>query len=156
MGAEQSKTGAAPPFFDKPWRDIPWEDRSSVLQYVKDYKPQTEGQLLRILLYGPVGAGKSSFINSVESILHGRMYTHALVYNTSHDCFTKRYTTYKIPKGSPNTFYPFVFNDIMGLDSTKGVPVNDVKLAMMGHVKDRYTFNPESTLSDVRPNAFYN
>ena len=64
-------------------------DNQSVLQYVKNYKPQTEGQLLRILLYGPVGAGKSSFINSIQSILKDRMYAQALADNTSGDCFTK-------------------------------------------------------------------
>ncbi|XP_074471666.1 interferon-induced protein 44-like [Sebastes fasciatus] len=142
--------------FNKQWRDIPWEDQSSVLQYVKDYKPQTEGQLLRILLHGLVGAGKSSFINSVESILRGRMYTQALADNTLGDSFTKKYTTFKIPKGNPKTFYPFVSNDIMGLGQTGGVLVNDVKLAMMGHVKDGYKFDPESMLTDLGPNAFYN
>ncbi|XP_074471672.1 interferon-induced protein 44-like [Sebastes fasciatus] len=84
------------------------------------------------------------------------MYAQALVDNTSGGCFTKRYTTFKIPKGNPKTFYPFVFNDIMGLDPTKGVLVNDVKLAMMEHMKDGYKFDPESMLTDLRPNAFYN
>lgn len=64
-------------------------DRQSALQYVKDYRPQTDGQQLRILLHGPVGAGKSSFINSVQSVLHDRMYAQALV-DTFHNCFTKR------------------------------------------------------------------
>ncbi|XP_028461581.1 uncharacterized protein LOC114573529 [Perca flavescens] len=155
MGAEHSRFGAAlaPPILSKPWREINWRDNQSALQYVKDYRPQTDGQQLRILLHGPVGAGKSSFINSVQSILYGRMYAHALVDNTSHDCFTKRYTTYKIRKERPDTFYPFVFNDIMGLDPIKGVHVKDVKLAMMGHVKEDYRFNPESMLSD---DQFYN
>ncbi|XP_037605844.1 uncharacterized protein LOC119476544 isoform X2 [Sebastes umbrosus] len=156
MGGGESTTGAAPPFLGRPWSDILWEDRSSALQYVKDYKPQTEGQQLRILLYGPVGAGKSSFINSVQSVLQGRMYTQALADNTSYECFTKRYATCKIPKGSPKTFYPFVLNEIMGLYPHKGVLVDDVKLAMVGHMKDGYTFDSESTLSDLRPNAFYN
>ena len=42
-------------------------------------------------------------------------------------------------KETPDTFYPFVFNDIMGLDSSKGVLVDDVKLALMGRMKDNYT-----------------
>uniref|UniRef100_A0A8C9ZDF1 Interferon-induced protein 44-like n=1 Tax=Sander lucioperca TaxID=283035 RepID=A0A8C9ZDF1_SANLU len=128
-------------------------DRQSDLQYVKDYKPQTDGQQLRILLHGPVGAGKSSFINSVQSVLRGRMYAQALVNNISRGCFTKKYTTYKIPKDQ-RTFYPFVFNDIMGLAPVKGVSVDDVKLALKGCVKEDYAFNPESTLSE--DNQFYN
>lgn len=54
-----------------------------LLEEVKEYKPENEevGHL-RFLLYGPVGAGKSSFINSVTSSLVGRMSVPATV-NTS-------------------------------------------------------------------------
>ncbi|KAM8725333.1 interferon-induced protein 44-like isoform 2-T2 [Acanthopagrus schlegelii] len=143
-----------PPLFSKPWREINWGDRASALQHVRDYKPPTERHQLRILLYGPAGAGKSSFINSVQSVLRGRMCSQALVDNTSSQSFTRKYTTYKIPKGDQQSFYPFVFNDIMGLESKKGIPVDDVKLALKGHVKDGYKFDPDSKLSEYNP--FYN
>lgn len=65
-------------------------DKKGALEYINNYKPQTEGQQLRILLHGPVGAGKSSFINSVQSVLKGRMCTLALADNTTHGCFTKQ------------------------------------------------------------------
>lgn len=64
-------------------------DNASTLQYVKDHKPLIEGQQIRILLYGPVGAGKSSFINAVQSVLRGKMYKQALAANNSHGSFTK-------------------------------------------------------------------
>uniref|UniRef100_A0A3B4X5B0 G domain-containing protein n=1 Tax=Seriola lalandi dorsalis TaxID=1841481 RepID=A0A3B4X5B0_SERLL len=113
-------------FLSQPWRKINWQDKQTDLQFVKNYKPQVKGQQLRILLHGLVGAGKSSFINSVQSVLQGRI---------------------------PNTFYPFVFNNIMGLGPNKGVLVDDVKLALKGHIKDGYLFNPVSQISE--DHAFY-
>uniref|UniRef100_A0A8C4IWX3 G domain-containing protein n=1 Tax=Dicentrarchus labrax TaxID=13489 RepID=A0A8C4IWX3_DICLA len=94
---------------------------------------------LRILLHGPAGSGKSSFINSVDTLVDA----------VSHDSFTTEYKTNKIQKGEPGTFYPFVFTDIMGLekDTNKGVGVEDIKLAMKGNIKDGYKFKPASTIS---------
>ncbi|KAK2855827.1 hypothetical protein Q5P01_004562 [Channa striata] len=135
------------PFLDEPWRQINWGDKQGALQHVNIYKPFIEGAQLRILVHGAVGAGKSSFVNTVQSVLRGRMAIEALADNTSHGCFTKKFKTYKIEKGSPDTFYPFVFNDIMGLSAENGVPVGDVELALAGHMKDGYNLNPESRLS---------
>ncbi|XP_034555402.1 interferon-induced protein 44-like [Notolabrus celidotus] len=149
MGGSESKPVPAPPPV-KPWRTMNWGDKQSTLDYVKNYKPLSEGQQIRILLHGPEGSGKSSFINSVQSVLHGRMYIHALaaIHGSS---FTKRYTTYKIQKGGSGVFYPFVFNDIMGLSPQGGLHVDDVKLALRGHVKEGYQFNPDSKLSENDP-----
>ncbi|KAM8725865.1 interferon-induced protein 44-like [Acanthopagrus schlegelii] len=156
MGKGNSKSRASkpPPLLSKPWREINWSDKESTLQFVKNYKPHVEGQQIRILLHGPAGAGKSSFINSVQSVLRGRMYTQALEDNIGYDSFTKKYTTYKIQKEDQQSFYPFVFNDIMGLEPIKGVHVDDVKLALKGRVMDGYRFNPESKLSE--DDQFYN
>lgn len=41
---------------------------------MQGYKPENNSiKHLRVLVYGPVGSGKSSFINSVSSILQGRI-----------------------------------------------------------------------------------
>ncbi|XP_055004628.1 interferon-induced protein 44-like [Boleophthalmus pectinirostris] len=120
-----------------------------------DYEPQNdEVHHLRVLLvYGPVGAGKSSLINSMTSALLGRMAIPAAVNNTQSDegSFTVQYKTHRIRKGRGKSrgYFPFVFNDIMGLESDKnvGVRAEDLKLAMMGHVKEGYKFNPICSLS---------
>ncbi|XP_073351083.1 interferon-induced protein 44-like [Pagrus major] len=121
------------------------------LQVVRDYEPHNEElQQLRIMLHGPTGSGKSSFIDSVDTVLQGRMTSQALADAVSQESFTKEYRTFKIQKGGPETVYPFVFTDIMGLEkeTNRGVSVEDLKLAMRGHIKDGYNFNPLSKISE--------
>ncbi|TDG95869.1 hypothetical protein EPR50_G00244420, partial [Perca flavescens] len=145
------RLGGANEALKDPWRKIAWGNNARDLQYVKDYEPENDDiKHVRILLYGPVGAGKSSFINSVSNVLRGRMTTPALTSATTSDrSFTTKYETHKIKKGrgKSKTYYPFVFNDIMGLEKGDGVRADDIILALKGHVKEGYKFNPASPLS---------
>ncbi|XP_029996431.1 interferon-induced protein 44-like [Sphaeramia orbicularis] len=163
MGGYFSKPEVEPPslLLNKEWRAVPQGNKAEYLQFVRGFEPfkprndeRNEDQCIRILLHGPIGHGKSSFINTVDSILQGEMTGRALADACGGKTFTKKYKTYKIKKGEDGTFYPFVFNDIMGLEKDQGVCEEDIKLAMMGHVKDGYTFNPHSTLSKDDP--YYN
>ncbi|XP_054915741.1 interferon-induced protein 44-like [Poeciliopsis prolifica] len=148
------------PLLSTPWREIRWGNNEEPLQYTKNFQPQNKrAKAIRVLLYGPVGAGKSSFITSVNSVLQGRMTNKALASATTSDqSFTKSYQTYKIRKEGRGDCYPFVFNDIMGLEDEdgRGVRAEDIKLALKGHVKDGYKFSPSSSVSAGDPgyNAF--
>ena len=63
------------------WCFACFSDKELLIQEVMDYEPD-EVQHLRFLVYGWVGAGKSSFINSVATTLRGKMAIPAAV-NTS-------------------------------------------------------------------------
>ncbi|XP_062264908.1 interferon-induced protein 44-like [Platichthys flesus] len=135
------------PLLEQPWREVS-EKYKDNLEFVKSYQPQNKQvKHLRILLYGPVGAGKSSFINSVDTVLKGRPAGRAATDAISKSSFTSNYKTFNFRK-SPGATYSFVFNDIMGLeqDSDSGINVNDLKLALRGHVREGYKFDPDKLL----------
>ncbi|XP_056263175.1 interferon-induced protein 44-like [Pseudoliparis swirei] len=135
------------------WRILQWGDNEKDLQLVKKYQPQNkEVKQLRVLLHGPAGAGKSSFINSVDSVLQGRITGRALTDSNTQESFTRKHTTYTINK-RPGVIYPFVFTDTMGLEegTDGGVCVEDIKLAMKGHIKEGYNFDPRYEISEDDP-----
>uniref|UniRef100_A0A3Q1H898 G domain-containing protein n=1 Tax=Acanthochromis polyacanthus TaxID=80966 RepID=A0A3Q1H898_9TELE len=118
------------------------ENSQENLNFVKSYQPRNkEVKHLRILLIGPVGSGKSSFINSVDGVFQDRITGRAAVDAVIGGSVTNKYTTYKISK-DPEGSYSFVFNDTMGFERSagRGVHVEDIKLALKGHVKDGYKF----------------
>ncbi|XP_029968760.1 interferon-induced protein 44-like isoform X1 [Salarias fasciatus] len=134
------------PTFDKPWRDVPWGNRNDDLDYVKNFKPHSAAQHLRVLLHGPPDSGKSSFINSVDSALRGRISTRALADTGFEESFTKEYRSYKIQTETPGTFYPLVFCDTMGIEkgSGRGVDLENIKLILKGHVREGCKLLPGS------------
>ncbi|MEQ2242570.1 hypothetical protein ILYODFUR_037168, partial [Ilyodon furcidens] len=159
MGGKPSSPPPPPPLLDEPWLQMEWGGRDTDLQFIKDYTPTADGQQqFRILLHGPVGAGKSSFINSVISSLEGRICHRAVAFNTGQSGFTKQYKTYRIQTGNQENMSPLVLNDMMGLENInlrhRRVHVKDVKKAMKGRIKDGYKFNPDCGLSETDP--FYN
>ncbi|XP_051797500.1 interferon-induced protein 44-like [Acanthochromis polyacanthus] len=141
-------------WLSKPWRDLPKNSEEN-LGFLKSYQPRnTDVKHLRILVHGPIGAGKSSFINSVNSVLQNRITCRAPADAVTGGSVTDKYTTYKISK-DPEGSYSFVLNDTMGFEKRdgRGVHVEDIKLALKGHVKEGYKFKPEEPLTE---GDFYN
>ncbi|XP_076121884.1 interferon-induced protein 44-like [Alosa pseudoharengus] len=112
--------------------------KTPIINEVRDLKIfNPEVKLLRILIHGPVGTGKSSFINSIDSIFQGRMAQGALAEASTYDgSFTTMFYPHKVKDGKGG-FLPFVINDIMGLeDGSGGAHVDDLKMALEGHLKE--------------------
>uniref|UniRef100_A0A8C6SBB5 G domain-containing protein n=1 Tax=Neogobius melanostomus TaxID=47308 RepID=A0A8C6SBB5_9GOBI len=124
-----------------------WGNKGKLLEVINKYTPRHGEKHLRILVYGPVGAGKSTFINSVTSALYERMSYEAAA-NTS-DSETRN-------GGYSDECYPFVFNDMMGMEGGDrvGIHPQDIKSAMMGHVKEGYKVTP--ALKNIISDHHYN
>ncbi|KAM9754429.1 interferon-induced protein 44-like isoform 1-T4 [Menidia menidia] len=153
MGGKHSKPSAV---LQEEWRPFSWEDTDENFKYVRNYKPRKKIRLLRVMICGPVGAGKSSFITSVMSVIEERLVSGALANaSTNDESFTKVYKTHKISKDE-NNFVPFVLCDTVGLEptNTNEACVSDIQLALKGHMKEQYEFDPSSPLSEDSP--FYN
>ncbi|XP_062393541.1 uncharacterized protein LOC134081376 isoform X2 [Sardina pilchardus] len=106
---------------------------------LKKLKPAVDH--LRILVIGPFGAGKSSFIQSIKNILMNRISNSACAVAAAGTCLTKEYKTYQF-KDARGSDLPFVISDVMGLGKDLGVHPRDIISALKGHIKEGYKFKP--------------
>ncbi|XP_017312975.1 interferon-induced protein 44-like [Ictalurus punctatus] len=162
-GEDDLQSTGPGPEFDQPWRTVTWseDNKNQMLKKLKDFQPSTEEiRELKILLHGPIGAGKSSFINSISTVLQG-YHTATALANSSTDLghsFSVKFKTHKLKKDGPRSFYPFVFTDIMGLEAEdeRGVHTDDIKSILLGHVKNGYTFNAQKPIDKDDPKYISN
>ncbi|KAK7938261.1 hypothetical protein WMY93_001587 [Mugilogobius chulae] len=66
---------------EKPWRVVAWDSqrRKELMDSVSKYEPLSSAvSQVRVLLVGPVGAGKSSFFNSINSVFRGYVTSQAM------------------------------------------------------------------------------
>ncbi|XP_073719063.1 interferon-induced protein 44-like [Misgurnus anguillicaudatus] len=132
-----------------PWRNIDWGQKAALINRLEEFTVcHPDVQCIKILLVGQVGAGKSSFINSVNSALQGRI-TSASLADSSGACwshsFTQRFRTHRVR--TANRYLNFSFCDIMGLESEAGPQPEEIINAIFGHVKEGYKFNRENPVT---------
>ncbi|XP_052395575.1 interferon-induced protein 44-like isoform X2 [Carassius gibelio] len=130
----------------KPWRNVLWtaKRRAELMEMIRNYKPLVPSvSRVRILMIGPVGAGKSSFFNSINSIFMGRITSKAMS-GSAGTSLTTQFRTYPVKDGREGKPLPFVLCDTMGLEEQTGagLDIEDISSILQGHVQDRYKFNP--------------
>ncbi|KAL8178416.1 UNVERIFIED_CONTAM: hypothetical protein K2H54_046399 [Gekko kuhli] len=137
-----------------PWRKIAWTvgERLKLMEEIRTYKPYLNNvSQFRVLILGPIGAGKSSFFNSVNSTFRGYVTSQAIAGSDS-TSVTMQYRTYEVKNGRDGHPLPIVFCDSMGLEEKQGagLEIEEVPNILKGHVPDRYQFNSSSI---IHPNA---
>ncbi|XP_051549956.1 interferon-induced protein 44-like isoform X2 [Myxocyprinus asiaticus] len=114
------------------------------MELIRNHKAlMTSVSRVRILMIGPVGAGKSSFFNSINSIFTGHVTSKAMAGSTN-TSLTTQFRTYPVRDGREGKSLPFVLCDTMGLEeqSGAGLDIEDISSILQGHIPDRYKFNP--------------
>lgn len=140
---------------EKPWRNVQWnaERRKGLLGTISEWKPSVSSvRQARILMVGPVGAGKSSFFNSINSVFKGYVSGQANT-GTAGSSLTTQFRTYSIKPTSSVTHIPFALCDTMGLEEglNAGLDLDDFSNILRGHVQDRYQFNPSMPIQPGMP-----
>ncbi|XP_017558480.1 interferon-induced protein 44-like [Pygocentrus nattereri] len=132
------------------WRTVQWK-QDSMITSLKNFKINNDNiRQLRFLLHGPVGAGKSSTINTIKTIFDGHQFINCLAASDlSGESFTTKYQKYTAGA------VPFAFYDLMGIekDQLKGVQTDDIISALKGHIPDDYEFKPQAAMCE--DNRYY-
>ncbi|XP_029604240.1 interferon-induced protein 44-like isoform X1 [Salmo trutta] len=133
-----------------PWRILAWteKDRDSLKENLVSFKPACQSlKRVRVLLLGPAGSGKSSFINSVRSVMYGRV---VLLPNIgiSAEGFTKRLKCYDIRSERGEKPTALTLCDVLALGDgeTTGLTLPDALAVIKGHAPEGHKFQSEAPI----------
>ncbi|XP_030630440.1 interferon-induced protein 44-like [Chanos chanos] len=133
-----------------PWRNIPWksERKKVLMETITNWRPDVNSvKQARMLLVGPVGAGKSSFFNSVSSVFRGHVTSQANT-GSAGTSLTTQFRTYSIKACQKGKTLPIILCDSMGLEEglNSGMDMDDFTSILRGQMQDRYQFNSSMPL----------
>ncbi|KAK3576750.1 hypothetical protein CHS0354_005589 [Potamilus streckersoni] len=136
---------------DKSWRDVPnfnEKNRIALMSKIAHYSvpPNVNVPEARILMIGPIGAGKSSFINTINSIFNERI-TNQSNTGSAVRSLTTVYRQYQVRCGLNGQVLKFRLCDTCGIEETKGPSLTDLDYLLEGNVPDGYNFNTSSPIS---------
>ncbi|XP_060580071.1 interferon-induced protein 44-like, partial [Ruditapes philippinarum] len=134
-----------------PWREIGgWEHQDlEVLENEIDAWTPPHGIKLKtsnILFLGPVGAGKSSFFNTISSIFRGHV-TGQAVCGSAEQSITSKYRMYRVRGSALTKPMKFRLCDTRGIEENQGMDGTELNYLLEGNVPNGYQFNPSTPIS---------
>ncbi|KAL3875142.1 hypothetical protein ACJMK2_038070 [Sinanodonta woodiana] len=119
---------------------------------VQNFVPIEELRIsqMKLLLIGPVGGGKSSFFNTINSIFRGHVTSQACSGSAEHSLTTK-YRMYQVRPSASSKPLPFRLCDTRGLEEAQGLDAHEVSFIIGGNMPDGYQFNPSVQFSQETP-----
>ncbi|XP_076099515.1 interferon-induced protein 44-like [Mytilus galloprovincialis] len=136
---------------EEPWRKThQWNSEffGTLKEKVERYKPLKElnVQQARVLLVGQVGAGKTSFFNTINSVFRGYITRQACSGNAEHS-LTTVYRKYQIRNGVSGKALNFRLHDTRGLEADQGMDAHGICYLLDGNLPDRFQFNPSAPVT---------
>ncbi|XP_076129025.1 interferon-induced protein 44-like [Alosa pseudoharengus] len=134
-----------------PWREMVWKEstREDLRENFVSHKVMSDSlNSARVLLLGPAGTGKSSFINSIRSVMLKRI-THMSVSGAGAPDHLKKLKSISIQAeiGGPATSLTLCDVMALGEDEATGLSVSDARAVIKGHVPEGYKFQPGTPFS---------
>lgn len=150
--------------YESPWAKTinfhnNFETRAELKDAIENYEPlgdmltdEFQFPLVNILLFGSVGAGKSSVFNTINSIFRGKIFNVARSGNAEHSLTTK-FSKYPVMSSGRTIPKPLNFRicDIRGLEQDHLMSKENMRLLLEGHVMDKFPFDPSGTMSADMP-----
>ncbi|KAK6297508.1 hypothetical protein J4Q44_G00320910 [Coregonus suidteri] len=112
--------------------------RGSLRKNLVSFKPACQSlNRVRVLLMGPAGSGKSSFINSVRSVMFGRVLLLPFI-GTATKGFIKKLKSYDIRSESGGKPTALTLCDVLALGDgeTTGLTLTDLLAVIKGHAPE--------------------
>lgn len=137
------------------WRGEPMFDKqymNKLMAEVENYSPlkamgvsEDALQHVNILFLGPIGAGKSSFLNCVESVFRGYVSMSASA-GSRGKSVTSMYRQYPFTASDNRNYLKFQLCDCRGLENGFNLG-KDIEAILDGHAPNNYIFNSSSPLN---------
>ncbi|KAL3874413.1 hypothetical protein ACJMK2_037431 [Sinanodonta woodiana] len=151
----------------KAWRHSPdWNDEylHELKTTIKDFMPLPKQhdlhetfKYINILLIGQVGAGKSSFVNTINSIINGYVSSKALS-GSSWTSVTQKYRIYKIRCPETLRELPVHLCDTRGMEGNDDLNISEI-ISVLAGIKEEHAQSepslPRRTFSHPIQELFY-